>query len=110
MWAEIESLNIADLDLLYKKLEDEDAELYGGGLKSLYNDLFISKDYFCPGDIYGGPCPYAVSVCPSLIRCVINGDECPFLVRCISNFYNDDNCPENVNCSEHYVCFVNNVL
>ncbi|GET41266.1 hypothetical protein, partial [Microseira wollei] len=37
---EIESLNIADLELLYKKLEDEDAELYNGGM--------FNKEFECP--------------------------------------------------------------
>jgi hypothetical protein len=44
MWAEIESLNIADLDLLYKKLEDEDAELYSGGVGIQNNDFRLTQD------------------------------------------------------------------
>ncbi|GET41267.1 hypothetical protein [Microseira wollei] len=107
---EIESLNIADLELLYKKLEDEDAELYNGGRGIQYNNFSIMKDVTWSvresllGNIYGSLCPYAFSDCPALERCTNNEQSCRQLVYCENNRYRDDGCPDNMPCRSLKEC------
>lgn len=91
---EIESLNIADIELLYQKLEEEDAELYSGGILPYYLDGG-GLDSWCPVDRYGGQCPYAFSECSQLIACIVNTDGCDNLSYCNIDCYIPDGCPEN---------------